>query len=132
MTDFINILTHGRRLQAATKELSLAELEEVQDKLTAVIEKRREQLIAEEAELAEKQAKIAAIKQQMEEAGLDVSDFNDAILTPVKSKQSGQKRPIKYVITVDGQETKWTGIGRMPRVFADALEQGRSLEDFAI
>lgn len=58
MSDFIDILTHGRRLKAAVKELSIAELESVQTKLAKVIDDRRE----EEAELrkleAEKQEKF--------------------------------------------------------------------------
>ena len=75
MNDFINILTHGRRLQGATKSLSIDELLDVQEKLASVIDKRREQLAAQQAELEEK-AKIAAIRQQMLDAGLDITDFD--------------------------------------------------------
>ena len=32
MSDFLDILTHGRRLQGAVKELSIEELEQVQEK----------------------------------------------------------------------------------------------------
>ncbi|MBE1288349.1 MAG: H-NS histone family protein [Alteromonadaceae bacterium] len=133
MNDFVNILTHGRRLQGATKSLSLDELLDVQEKLASVIEKRREQLVAEQAELEEKKAKIEAIRQQMIEAGLDISDFDaEHNLKPKQSRRKGQKRPVRYVITKDGQETEWTGIGRMPLVFRDVLESGGSLEDYAV
>jgi len=42
MSDFLDILTHGRRLQGAVKELSIEELEQVQEKLSGIIEKRKE------------------------------------------------------------------------------------------
>ena len=41
MSEFLDILTHGRRLQGAVKELSIEELEQVQEKLSGIIEKRK-------------------------------------------------------------------------------------------
>ena len=131
MSEFLEILTHGRRLQGAVKDLSVEELNSVQDKLNNIIEKRKEQ----EAELIkaqqEKLAKLEEIKKQMEEAGIDVADLQDVAETKPKRK-SGKKRPVKYKITVDGETVAWTGVGRMPVVFKDALAKGQSLEDFAI
>ena len=43
MSEFLEILTHGRRLQGAVKDLSVEELNSVQDKLNNIIEKRKEQ-----------------------------------------------------------------------------------------
>ena len=131
MSEFLEILTHGRRLQGAVKGLSVEELTSVQEKLNNIIEKRKEQ----EAELIkaqqEKLAKLEEIKKQMEEAGIDVADLQDVAETKPKRK-SGKKRPVKYKITVDGETVAWTGVGRMPVVFKDALAKGQSLEDFAI
>ncbi|MGB0216351.1 MAG: H-NS family nucleoid-associated regulatory protein [Alteromonas oceani] len=131
MSEFLEILTHGRRLQGAVKDLSVEELTSVQEKLNNIIEKRKEQ----EAELIkaqqEKLAKLEEIKKQMEEAGIDVADLQDVAETKPKRK-SGKKRPVKYKITVDGGTVAWTGVGRMPVVFKDALAKGQSLEDFAI
>ena len=45
MSEFLDILTHGRRLQGAVKELSIEELEQVQEKLSGIIEKRKEKLL---------------------------------------------------------------------------------------
>ena len=130
MSDFLEILTHGRRLQGAVKDLSTAELESVQEKLTNIIEKRKEKELEEQKEQQEKLQKIADIQKQLEEAGLDVSDLESA---PVEKKATGKKRPVKYKLTdSEGNEHPWTGIGRMPRVYKDALESGKSLEDFAI
>lgn len=134
MSGFTDILLHARRLQGATKDLSIDDLKDAQEKLAALIEKRIEMLAQEEALRAEKAAQIEAIKQQMFEAGLDISDFetNHGSDNAKSTRRRGAKRPIKYSITVDGVETNWTGIGRMPVIFAQALEAGKSLEDFSV
>ena len=87
MKDFLDILTHGRRLQGAVKELSLEELEQVQDKLANIVEKRKEK--AREAEKAqqEKHQKLEEIKRQMEAAGLNVEDLQ--ALTQNEPKKTG-------------------------------------------
>ena len=130
MSDFLEILTHGRRLQGAVKELSIAELEAVQEKLAGIITKRVEKEQAEEEAKQEKLKKIAEIQKQLEEAGLEVSDLKSA---PAEKKTTGKKRPVKFELKDDqGNIHQWTGIGRMPRVYKQALENGKSLEDFAI
>ena len=80
----------------------------------------------------EKLEKLAEIKQQMADAGIDISDLQEVAEPKAKRKSAGKKRPVKYKITVDGDTTAWTGVGRMPVVFKQALENGKSLEDFAI
>ena len=131
MNEFTDILTHGRRLQGAVKELSLEELEAIQVKLGSIIEKRKEKALALEKAEQEKREKLAAIKKQMEEAGLNVEDLQ--ALTIEKSKKTGKKRPVKYSLTdTNGNSHPWTGIGRMPRVYKDALDSGKALEDFAV
>ena len=131
MSDFIDILTHGRRLQGAVKELSIEELEQVQEKLSGIIEKRKEKLVEQEKLEKEKLEKLAAIKKQMEEAGLNVEDLQ--ALNVETNKKVGKKRPVKYkLVDSKGEEHLWTGIGRMPRVYKDALDSGKSLDDFAI
>lgn len=124
MNDFVKILTHARRLQAAVKELSVSELEQVSEKLTDVIEKKK-QLEAEQRKEDEKKlAARDAILKQMQEAGLNINDLDGSLATV--SKKTGQKRPIKYRFTDDaGNEHTWTGIGRTPKVFAKLKEQGK-------
>ncbi len=131
MSEFISILTHGRKLQGAVKELSVEELQDVASKLERIIEKRKEKdAAAIEAEKA-RMAKIAEIQKQLEEAGLSADDLQAA--APVKQRKSlGQKRPIKYKLSDANGEHTWTGIGRMPRVFAAALDSGKTLDDFKI
>ncbi|MBN7822000.1 H-NS family nucleoid-associated regulatory protein [Bowmanella yangjiangensis] len=124
MSDFINILTHARRLQAAVRELSVTELEQVAEKLAAVIENKKEQEAEKEREQEKKQALKDAILKQMQEAGLGLEDLAGAEAST--SKRSGQKRPVKYRFTdKSGKEHTWTGIGRIPKVFAELKEQGK-------
>ncbi|GAB3022969.1 H-NS family histone-like protein [Bowmanella dokdonensis] len=131
MSEFISILTHARRLQAAVKDLSVAELEQVAEKLDAVIENKREQEAEKIRELEKKQALKDAILRQMQEAGLDIDDLAGAD-KPAGGKKTGQKRPIKYRYTDEtGTEHTWTGIGRTPKVFAKLKEQGK-LDSFAV
>ena len=131
MSEFLDILTHGRRLQGAVKELSIEELEQVQEKLSGIIEKRKEKALEQEKLEKEKLEKLASIKKQMEEAGLNVEDLQALNLDT--NKRAGKKRPIKYkLVDEKGEEHLWTGIGRMPRVYKDALDSGKSLDDYAI
>jgi DNA-binding protein H-NS len=130
MSDFIKILTHARRLQAAVKELSVSELEQVSEKLTDVIEKKK-QLEAEQQKEAEKKKAVRdAILKQMQEAGLDINDLEGSSVSA--GKRAGQKRPIKYRYTdKDGNQHTWTGIGRTPKVFAKLKQQGQ-LEKYSV
>ncbi len=132
MNDFLKTLTHGRKLQGAVRELPLSELELVAQKLNNIIENRK----AKEAELLkaekEKQAKIADIKKQLEDAGLDLDDLKNSN-TDKKSKRAGQKRSIKYMlIDEDGTEHPWSGVGRTPKAYVKALSKGGSLDKFKI
>lgn len=131
MNEFLKILTHARRLQAAVKDLSIEELEQVKEKLEGTIENRKAQEAEARREAEKKQALKEAILKQMQEAGLNLHDLTDSEVA-APTKRSGAKRPIKFkLVDQDGEHT-WTGIGRMPKVFAKALDAGKKLEDFAI
>lgn len=132
VSDFLDILTHGRRLQGAVKPLSLEELNEVADKLATIIENRKSKEAERIAAEKEKQEKIEAIRKQMIEAGVDLDDLQDSDAGK-KSKRAGQKRPVKYRMTdQDGNEHTWTGIGRMPKVYSQALANGKDIEQFRV
>ena len=122
MSEFISILTHARRLQAAVKDLSVAELEQVAEKLNTVIENKREQEAEQIRQLEKKQALKDAILKQMQEAGLDLDDLAG------DEKSTGTK----YRYTDEaGTEHTWTGIGRTPKVFAKLKDQGK-LDNYAV
>ena len=48
------------------------------------------------------------------------------------SKQTSRKVPAKYRITVKGATTEWSGRGRMPLVFKDAMRKSGSLDKYLI
>ena len=136
MSEFINIITHERRLNAALKELDLNELQEIQTKLNNVISKREEEALEQEKALEEKRQKIAELKRNMQEAGIDISDIledeigGDKLASP---KRKRAPKPPKYEFKDENGEHKtWTGQGRMPKALQNALDNGRSLEEFLI
>ncbi|HLV47799.1 MAG TPA: H-NS family nucleoid-associated regulatory protein [Aliidiomarina sp.] len=135
MSTFIDILTHARRLNAATKDLSVVELKEVADKLDGVIAQRME----DEAELMrieqEKQVHIDRIRREMEAAGLDAGDIlgHAAVNAGAKPVRKRAPKPPKYEYTDEhGEHRTWTGQGRNPRPIQQAINAGGSKEDFLI
>ncbi|HAJ3335344.1 TPA: DNA-binding protein [Escherichia coli] len=132
MTDAIKTLNNIRTLRAQARETDLATLEGILEKLTAIVEdKRQEETIAKQQN-AERQGKIEALRAQLLEDGIDPSE----LLGNVKSSRPAAlraPRPAKYkYIDENGDEKTWTGQGRTPKVIAAALESGKVLEDFAI
>lgn len=136
MSDFINIINHERRLNAALKDLSVNELKEVQEKLANVVSKREQQEAELERERKEKREKIAELKRTMQEAGIDISDILEEEIGGKALKKPKRKRapkPAKYEFRDENGERKtWTGQGRMPKALQNAVENGRPLEDFLI
>ncbi|WP_432696355.1 H-NS histone family protein [Marinobacterium sp. YM272] len=120
MTDFIKTLTRKNSLRKQTQELGVAEIEKVMSDLTDILEERRAEEAAQAEAEAAKAAAIDAIRKQMLEAGVDLSELADQVdSSPRKSVKA------KYVIEVDGEEHYWSGRGRTPVVFADYMkEQG--------
>lgn len=132
MTDAIKALNNIRTLRAQARETDLATLEEILEKLTAIVEdKHQEETIAQQQN-AERQGKIEALRAQLLEDGIDPSE----LLGNVKSSRPAAvraARPAKYkYIDKNGDEKTWTGQGRTPKVIAAELESGKVLEDFAI
>lgn len=77
------------------------------------------------------QEEIARLKVRMTElaAFVEEKDASPVAAEPVrKERQTGSP---KYRHP-DHPQTTWTGIGRKPKWIANLIEDGRSLEDFAI
>ncbi|MGL4612901.1 MAG: H-NS family nucleoid-associated regulatory protein [Shewanella sp.] len=130
MSDFLEILTHGRRFKAAVKDLSVDELRDLAAKLDKIIVERESMEQEEQLAMAARNAKIEEIRQQMEAVGLSIDDLGGVAVKAVSKKRA--PRPAKYQIEVDGELIQWTGQGRMPTVFKNALNNGRTMEDFLI
>lgn len=117
---------------AQARETDLATLEEMLEKLTSIVEDRRQEETIAKQQNAERQGKIEALRAQLLEDGIDPSE----LLGNVKSSRPAAvraPRPAKYkYIDENGDEKTWTGQGRTPKVIAAALESGKVLEDFAM
>ncbi|EGN76454.1 DNA-binding protein H-NS [Idiomarina sp. A28L] len=139
MSEFTDILTHARRLNAATKELTVAELNDVATKLANIIEQRKDEEAEQQRLLAAKQLEIERIRKQIADAGLNPEDFlgTDSGAGKTKSPRKPYKarapKPAKYKYTdAEGESKTWTGQGRTPKPIQEALNAGRSLNDFLI
>ncbi|PXW62238.1 H-NS family DNA-binding protein [Grimontella sp. AG753] len=133
MSEALKILNNIRTLRAQARETDLATLEEMLEKLTAIVEDRREEEASAQQQNAERQAKIEALRARLLEDGIDPSELLDASVTSKIAKAKRTPRPAKYKYTDEnGNEQTWTGQGRTPKAIAAALESGKTLEDFAI
>ncbi|MCG8708082.1 H-NS histone family protein [Brenneria sp. 4F2] len=132
MTDALKILNNIRTLRAQAREIDLETLEEMLEKLTAIVEDRREEEASIQQEQAERLAKLDAIRAQLLEDGIDPAELLDSIKSkPAKAKRT--PRPAKYKYTdEDGNEQTWTGQGRTPKIIKEALDNGKSLKSFEL
>lgn len=97
------------------------ELKEQAEKLLAEAERMREQEIADA---------IADIKRKIELYGLTAADLGFTKSGPGNARPKAAKAPIKY--RGPNGETWSGGRGRKPQWVTEALQQGRSLEEFAV
>jgi len=136
MSEITKTLLNIRSLRAFSRDLTLEQLEEALDKLTIVVEERREVEEQEKAVIAEQEAKLAAIAEQIAIDGIDVEALISALAgeTKSKAKTKGKRapRPAKYKYMDNGVEKTWTGQGRTPSVIQKALDEGKSLEEFSL
>ncbi len=134
MNEFLKVLLNIRSLRATCRELTLEQLEEGLEKLSAVVAERQQDESAERQAREEHQKKIAEYAEMLKAAGIDPAELvtTAAIDNPKASKGKRAPRPAKYRYLDNGVEKTWTGQGRMPSVIAKAVAEGKSVEDFAI
>lgn len=104
------------------------------EKLSAIVEDRREEENAVRKEQEERQAKLEAFRQKLLEDGIDPAELLAVVSSSQpKAKSTRTPRSAKYKYTDEnGNEQTWTGQGRTPKTIAAAIEAGKTLEDFAI
>ncbi len=136
MSELTKTLLNIRSLRAFARDLTLEQLEEALDKLSTVVSERREVEEEEQKARAEQEEKLAAIAEQIASDGIDVDALISALSSETKGKKTKGKRaprPPKYkYIDNNGVEKTWTGQGRTPSTIQEALDAGKSLEEFAI
>ncbi|ENC9835260.1 H-NS histone family protein [Vibrio fluvialis] len=134
MDEVTKTLLNIRSLRAYSRELTLAQLEDALLKLTSVVKERRYAESKRIQEQAEKEERLAAIAKQISDQGLDLNDILSVLSNKPAAKKAQRKvRPAKYkYLDASGEMKTWTGQGRTPRLIQEALDNGKSLEDFSI
>ncbi|WP_429192950.1 H-NS family nucleoid-associated regulatory protein [Aeromonas salmonicida] len=136
MNEFLKVLLNIRSLRAACRELTLEQLEEGLEKLSAIVAERQQDEAADRQAREEHQRKINEYTEMLKAAGIDPAELVGTVANePAKAAKKGKRapRPAKYRYLDDnGVEKTWTGQGRMPSAIAKAVAEGKSIEEFAI
>ena len=133
MNEFIKTFLNARSLRAATKELSIEQLDEVLIKLSKIIADRKEDETIELTKQQEKQDKVNAILAQLKESGISPEELLTLTETEqVKTKTKREPRPAKYAYEHEGESKTWTGQGRMPLPLQTIMNEKGSIEEFLI
>ncbi|QXB95420.1 MULTISPECIES: H-NS family histone-like protein [Aeromonas] len=132
MNEFLKVLLNIRSLRAACRDLTLEQLEEGLEKLSAIVDERRQDESAERQAREEHQKKIAEYAEMLKAAGIDPAELVNTVVPENTKVSKRAPRPAKYRYLDNGVEKTWTGQGRMPSVIAKAVAEGKSLEAFAI
>ena len=131
------ILSNHRSIRAFVRECNFEWLEEVSQKLIAAIDERRADYEAEKMQLVEREKQRQELLNLIHESGFDIESLAmpvDAMHPKVKGKKkpSGIPRKPKYQYTENGEIKTWNGVGRKPKFLTEALDAGRSLDEFLI
>lgn len=132
MNEFLKVLLNIRSLRAACRDLKLEQLEEGLEKLSAIVDERRQDESAERQAREEHQKKIAEYAEMLKAAGIDPAELVNTVVPENTKVSKRAPRPAKYRYLDNGVEKTWTGQGRMPSVIAKAVAEGKSVEAFAI
>ncbi|HEH9414525.1 H-NS family histone-like protein [Aeromonas salmonicida] len=135
MNEFLKVLLNIRSLRAACRELTLEQLEEGLEKLSAIVAERQQDEAADRQAREEHQRKINEYTEMLKAAGIDPAELVGTVANePTKAAKKGKRapRPAKYRYLDNGVEKTWTGQGRMPSAIAKAVAEGKSIEEFAI
>ena len=115
------------------REFSTDVLEEMLEKFRIVTEEKRNEEASLREEEAEKREKINTWLELMREDGVIPTDLLGEAVVVQGSTKKRAARPAKYRFAdANGEQKTWTGQGRMPKPVAQALANGKSLEDFLI
>ncbi|MCK8417631.1 H-NS family histone-like protein [Erwinia amylovora] len=128
-------LNNIRVIRAAAREMPYEVMEEIREKLNAVVDDLREEHDARSRQDAEREATLEKYREMLLQDGIDPRELaGDGAPRKRKSPRPARTpRPAKYkYMDEDGTEKTWTGQGRTPTAMADALAAGKKIEDFLI
>lgn len=125
MSDILKDLNNIRILRARVRNTSLADMEEILEKLTAIVEEYRQENLIAEAAGREKAEKLNRYREMLLHDGIDPSELLDFPHSEDKIRAKRAPRPAKYKFTdQNDQEKFWTGQGRTPLTIKIAIEGG--------
>lgn len=130
MSELLRIMSHSRRLKSAVKELSIEQLEDIKEKLQAIIDERHAEIEAEKQENQERLEKIKKLRELLAAEGINPDELSDAAVE--KTTKRNPRQPKYEVWNEHGERITWTGQGRMPNVFKARIDAGESLDTFLI
>ena len=129
------ILSNKAKIRKLVAGLHSEDLRRIIDRIEAVHQELLETEQAKEAELEQKKAAIAEMKEKLKELGLSVDDLG-VVASEAKPKQKRQyKQREKFTFqyeTESGEQRQWTGaqVGRKPDDFTAFLERtGKTAEE---
>lgn len=133
MSDLLKTLNSIRRLRHLARELTLEQLENINQKLQLVISEKREEAEQLERLAKERKNRLAKYKTLLMQDEITLEELAEILDERGFTKKKREARPAKYQYTDEnGQLKTWTGQGRTPKPIQTALNAGKSLEDFAI
>lgn len=136
MTESKNNPFHGlnniRVIRAAAHEMGYETMEEIREKLNAIVDDMRDEQQNLASQEAERLAKLEKYREMLLQDGIELSDLVSE--GPSRSKKKNRTpRPARYRYKdAEGNEKTWTGQGRTPGPMAEAFKNGKSIEDFLI
>jgi DNA-binding protein H-NS len=127
-----NILKRSRSLRKASNELTIDELENLQQQIQGFISDRKAEEKRLKAEQAEKLKEIERIQNEMAAAGIELADLRGTGTKSLATKRNRQ--PFKYqIMDKNGKMKMWSGSGRKPDLIIEYLKKkGNKLEDLLI
>ena len=96
MSDALKALNNLRTLRAQTRDIEVAVLNEMLEKLAVVVAERREEAEADNAAQREKAEKLALYKEMLMNDGIDISELAQLNQAETKPKAKRAPRPAKY------------------------------------
>lgn len=134
MSDLIKTLSNIRSLRVLARESSLEQLEGLLEKITIIVEEKREEVRAAEAEEAKRLESLNKYKELLAQDGISAEELVLLLggSSTGKKREPRSPRPAKYKFMDNGVEKTWTGQGRTPKALQLALDAGKSLKDFEI
>lgn len=125
-------LNNIRVIRAAAREMPYETMEEIREKLNAIVDDLRDEQQARASKDAERLAKLEKYREMLLQDGIDPADLAGEEHSR-RQKTTRAPRPPKYRYKAeDGTEKTWTGQGRTPAAMAAALAAGAKIEDFLI